>query len=222
MALRHFFRRNRDVTPIIDIVAAEFLASTPTRAGVTDMSAFRQPSQTYYELYLECWKAMDGGPRREPGRDPDESAQEEFRFTYNMMVACTWALVARGAESVPFAMKMLASSDSDIREGGGGVLQGIGSAGAETVDIVIGHLRVEPDIQVRDALIEALGAMRSPRAIPMLAELVGDNELDDESRQSAISSLGKLARVRFLKREDPLAAALEWIAAHPEKTRPSV
>ena len=145
----------------------------------------------------------------------------DFRFSYNMMVACGWALVARGAESVPFAMKMLASSDSDIREGGAGVLQGIGRAGAQTVDAVISQLRGERDIQVRDVLVGALGAMKSPHAIPVLAELIGDKDLDDDSRHGAVEALGKIVSIRFLKREDPLAAALEWIAAHPDKATPS-
>jgi len=221
MAIRHVFRRQRDAPTIADIVAAELLASGLTQGDEADMSAFQQPARAYYELYLECWKAMDGGPRREQGREPDEAAVIEFRFAYQLMVACDWALIARGAESVPFAMQMLASSDSDIREGGAGVLQGIGRAGAETIDAAVSQLRVESDIQVRDVLIGALGAMRNPRAIPVLAELVGDSELDDDSLHGAIEALGKVVRIRFLKREDPLAAALEWIANHPDKTMPT-
>jgi HEAT repeat protein len=223
-------------THIEDVVAAEIRAASPLQSGEASLTHFRQPAATYYEIYTQAWAAMDdaslrrgsANSSREREVDPSSPAAARYEreameagatFTryYELMVAAEWGLIARGTDSIPYAMRMLKSPDSDIREGGAGVLQGIGQASSGVIDAVIESLGSEIDLQTRDTLVAALGAMKNKRAIPVLAALVKDSSIDADSQWVAIESLGKLVRVRFLTRPDPRAAAMEWIEAHPDQ-----
>ena len=73
--------------------------------------------------------------------------------------------------------------------------------------------RAETDEEARDSLIQALGGLRNRAAIPALAALIEDEDADGDTRWTAVESLGRIVRRRFLDKPDPVAAARDWIAA---------
>lgn len=72
----------------------------------------------------------------------------------------------------------------------------------------------ETAVQAKDSAIVALGAMKNKEAIPALAKLVRDDAADVDTRWTAMQPLGKLARRRFDRTDDPAAAAVAWLDSH--------
>lgn len=140
-------------------------------------------------------------------REKDRISAEEW---WDRRVDATWGLIARGAEAVPFAIKMLESSNPDIREDGAGILAEIGRD-ESAVDAVLDALRRETEHQPRDVLVSALGRMKSPRAIPPLAAMLRSPKTDSDTRANVVDALGQLARRRFDREADPAGAALVWL-----------
>jgi hypothetical protein len=128
----------------------------------------------------------------------------------------TWGLIAKGAESIPHALAMLRSKDSDAREDGAAVLGEIGKNG-EVVEELLSALASELDTQARDSVILALGRMRNRGAIPALAALIEDESTDGDTRWTAVESLGRIVQKRFLAQPEPVAAAVTWLKRHPRR-----
>ena len=126
----------------------------------------------------------------------------------------TWGLIAQGAESIPYALAMLKSKDSDAREDGAAVLGEIGKNG-DVVEELLSALASELDTQARDSIILALGRMKNRAAIPALAALIKDESTDGDTRWTAVESLGRIVRKRFLAQPEPVAAAVTWLNRHP-------
>lgn len=129
---------------------------------------------------------------------------------WRLRVEATWGLISRGSEAIPFAMGMLASGSPDIREDGAGVLAEIGRDDV-AVDALIARLHGEDEHQPRDAIVQALGRLKSRRAIPSLARLIRDPATDGDTRQVAIVALGTIVGRRFERRPDPDRAAEAWL-----------
>ena len=123
-----------------------------------------------------------------------------------------WGLIAKGKEAISYALAMTASAKPDAREDGAAILAKIGK-GESVVQSLLGALSVEIDVEARDSLIQALGGLRNRDAIPALAALIDDEDIDGDTRWTAVESLGWIVRRRFLDRPDPVAAARDWIAA---------
>jgi len=79
------------------------------------------------------------------------------------------------------------------------------------------RLAAETDVEARDSLIQALGGLRNRAAIPALAALIEDEDADSDTRWTAVESLGRIVRRRFLDKSDPVAAARDWIAAERKR-----
>lgn len=161
-----------------------------------DVSGYTKSASEYYELSLESCRLADQGVGRE---------------SFSKRVEAAWGLIARGAEAVPFALKMLESGDPDLREDGASVLAQVGRD-ERVIAELLQALATERDNQVRDGLVLALGALRNKNAVPALAAIVEDAQADGDTRWTAVESLGKIVRKRFLKQPEALAAALDWIA----------
>jgi hypothetical protein len=73
--------------------------------------------------------------------------------------------------------------------------------------------RVGPTAPTRAAQPYALtvGQMKNKKSIPTLAILVRGTTLNGDSRWGAVEALGKLARKRFDKQPDAIAAATDWL-----------
>ena len=128
----------------------------------------------------------------------------------------SWGLIAKGKEAIPHALAMLASAEPDAREDGAGILAEVGK-GADVVQSVLAALAAETDVEARDSLIQALGGLRNRAAIPALAAVIDDEEADGDTRWTAVESLGRIIRRRFLDKPDPVAAARAWIAAERKR-----
>jgi hypothetical protein len=63
-------------------------------------------------------------------------------------------------------------------------------------------------------MILTLGRLKSRKAIPALASIIRDDAQNHDTRWTAVESLGTIVRRRFIDSEDPIAAALTWVAKH--------
>ena len=131
-------------------------------------------------------------------------------------------LTARGAAALPFAAKLMASKDRDLREAGAGVLAGLrDSADAdEIVQYAMDALASEQDRLVIDTLIGVLGKLRTRQAVPLLKRYIVDEQEDGDTRWEAAVSLGRIVGKRFdSKGANAVERALEWLRENPVKDR---
>ena len=173
------------------------------KMGRPDLSRYTDSVQYYvamYQRYLEAVHSPSGSRY---------DAQLEFR----RRVHATWGLIAKGAEAVPHALAMLRSEDADAREDGAGILAEVGKDG-QVIEHVLRALASETDATARDSLVLALGAFKNRAAVPVLADLIRDDATDSDTRWTAVESLGRIARRRFLDQAQPVQAALEWLDKH--------
>ena len=70
-----------------------------------------------------------------------------------------------------------------------------------------------------DAIVELiqLGPFRSRVAIPVLADLIRNETTDKDTQWTAVESLGRIVRRRFLNQAQPVQAALEWLDKHERR-----
>ena len=165
-----------------------------------------KPNLSYYSDPPEYYAEMHAQAMRDARDRTTDSAQ-----AFGRRVHACWGLIAKGPDGVAIALDMLRSSDSEAREDAAGILAEVGRDEA-VVGQLLQSLNSDSDVQARDGIIQALGAMRSRAALPELVKLVEDEATDGDTRWTAIEALGKVARRRFLDRPDPIAAAAEWIS----------
>jgi hypothetical protein len=82
------------------------------------------------------------------------------------------------------------------------------------IDALLGALEAEVEDQPRDAMIEALGHLKTRRAIPYLAHVIRNADTDGDTRWSAVEALGRIVRRRFDRQPDAFNAALGWLDSH--------
>ena len=176
-------------------------SSIPVDArGRPDLSGYTDTAAYYAAMHDQALKAM-----RVAGYDA--------RLEFARRVHGTWGLIANGADAIPYAMAMLKSKESDAREDGAAILGEIGkNSGA--VEELVNALESEVDVQARDSIILALGRMKNRAAIPALAALIENENTDGDTQWTAVESLGRIVRKRFLARPEPVAAAVEWLKQH--------
>jgi hypothetical protein len=133
-------------------------------------------------------------------------AQLEFRRRGHAI----WGLIAKGADAIPYATAMLKSKHADAREDGAGILAEIGRD-SRIVQHVLAALESETDVVARDSLIAALGALKDRAAVPALAKIIACTNRDKDTQWTAIESLGRIVRRRFLDQAEPLQAARTWL-----------
>jgi hypothetical protein len=63
----------------------------------------------------------------------------------------------------------------------------------------------------------ALGAFKNRVAIPALGELIRNDATDNDTRWTAVESLGRIVHRRFLNQAEPVQAALEWLDKNESK-----
>jgi HEAT repeats len=140
----------------------------------------------------------------------------DARLEFRRRVHATWGLIAKGAAAIPHAVAMLNSKDADAREDGASILAEIGK-GPEVVQHVLDALGSETELVARDALVQALGAFKDRAAIPILAAMIRNTDTDGDTRRTAVESLGRIVRQRFVDRAEPVQAALEWLEQHEHR-----
>lgn len=172
-----------------------------------------QPDLSYYTDSPDYYAAMHARALR----DLDDRSVDS-RLTFARQVHACWGLIANGAASIPFALEMLKSSESEAREDGAAVLAEVGRD-QSVVQNLLDTLRSEEDAQARDGIVLALGTIRSKAAMPALVRIVEDESADGDTRWCAVEALGKIVRRRFLSQGDPIRAALDWIEAARKRGR---
>jgi HEAT repeat protein len=194
------------VSPLPALDPKSELGRLWSHADAPAYSQFTESAAIYYERYMAAIAARKGVK----SGDWDASADVTTR-----RVMASWGLLARGAESLPFALQLIRSENVDAREQGAFLLGNMGKD-PSTVDELLAMLDPERDDVVRDSVIISLGRMRSKRAIPTLARIMRDPDANFDTRWTAAESLGRIVRRRFGKVGGSLLdEAIAWLEAHP-------
>ncbi len=184
-------------------------------ASGPDLSYYSESAQYYYNLILESAPYLKDKPR---AKGPVTNADREMASVVNnRIVHAGWGLVARGAEAVPYAVKLVRSADRDHREAAANVFCGLRDARRlpEIVSQITSALQTESDRLVVDSLLAALGNLRSRDAIPVIARFVLNHSEDSDTRHTAAVSLGQIIKRRFDNRgADTIQMACDWLAAN--------
>ena len=161
--------------------------------GKPDLSFYDQPLQHYIELY-------EGSMNR--------NAPPSYRF--KCRVHASWGLSVKGAEAIPFLLKLLSSGDSDCREDAAFLLGEL-AEDERTCKLLLSSFDLETDLVAKGSIVEALGKLRCKEAIPKLAALIGDFDADEEIAEEALLSFERIIRKRFDRKNNPREEALRWL-----------
>lgn len=174
------------------------------KKGQPDLSRYTDSVEYYAELYEKFIASLHGSW---------PWVTQETSLPWSSRVHATWGLVAKGSAAVPYALKLLGRPEPDAREDAAAILGAVGKDESVVTEI-LARLRGETDTTARDSLILTLGALRSRRAIPTLAVLIRDDTAEGDTRWTAVESLGKIVRRRFLQQSSPIEAAKDWLRKH--------
>ena len=157
-------------------------------------------AERWYQEYRRAWDGLERGPI------------DEVEQAYDRRVRAVWGLSVRARESLPFALEMLASRNSEIRADATSILGRLrddpGAVGA-----LVASLEQEREAEALDATLVALAQIKSPRAVPALARLIRDESTDGDTRFTAAQTLGSTVGKRF-DRERTVEDALAWLDRH--------
>jgi hypothetical protein len=174
--------------------------------GRPDLSCYTEPVEYYVRMH-EAYLSALRGPRL---------SKAEGELAWSRRANAQWGLIAKGTAAIPYARRMLPSTEPEAREDGAAILSVIGRDEA-AVDAVLAALTVETDTTARDTLIGALGTMRSRKGISALAKIIADTACNYDTRCAAVESLGAIVGRRFHEQADPIQAASDWIMENETK-----
>jgi hypothetical protein len=181
-------------------------ASYPVDArGQPDLSYYMDSLDYYIQMYEQHLGTLKG----------KKGLGYEIELAFSRRVHGMWGLIAKKDAAAPYAISLLGRSIPEAREDGAAILAELGRDDA-VVDKLIQCLNTENDDSARASIILSLGRMKNKKAIPTLAAIIRDPAPDDDTQHTAVESLGLIVRKRFLNQENPLQAAITWLAAHPE------
>ena len=176
--------------------------------GKPDLSYYRDSLAYYIQMYEHFLDSLEG-------RKTGVGYEVELQFARR--VHAQWGLIAKGAEAAPYALSLLQRPEPEAREDGASLLAELGKDNG-VVDALLESLGSETELEARDSMIITLGSLKSRKAVPALAEIIRDAAQDHDTRWTAVESLGTIVRRRFTDKEDPIEAALDWLAKHPDST----
>jgi hypothetical protein len=161
--------------------------------GRPDLSRYDKPLAYYTEMYAVWTEAPGGGPKA-------------MELAHRRRTHALWGVLAHGLDGVSFAASLIRSDRKEVRTDG----------------LFLFHeLRVLSDLDAlasmdrrpwtRDALVElidALGAVRSRQALPLLARTV-------DSEEPSVREATARALARVLERSfETVESAHEWLLAN--------
>jgi hypothetical protein len=171
--------------------------------GKPDLSYYTQPLEHYVGMYNASFNVHS-----------KESSRGQHDLAWRQRVHATWGLLAKGPEALPFLLTLIRHQNPDARETGVYLLGELRSD-----DTIGGRLRDclknEDDLVVKSAVIEALGKLRYRPAIPAIASIVLNTNLDIDTRWNATDSLARIVGQDF-SGPDRLQKAERWLAAREE------
>ena len=176
-----------------------------------DLSYYTESAEFYYHLIV------DSAPYLKDKLPAATDADRQMAgVANNRIVNASWGLIARGAEAIPYAIKLIRSTDRDEREAAASVFCGLRDP-ARVTDIVAeitAALETENDRLVVDSLLVALGQLRSREAIPTIARFIMNPSEDADTRSTAVDSLGQIIKRKFDKRgADMVQDACAWLVS---------
>jgi HEAT repeats len=171
--------------------------------GKPDLSYFTDTLEYYVEMYETFARSIN--------RKLDISeAEKEF----NRRCHAVSGLIAHGAAAIPYALKMLSNGESEVRQDGADVLEELGQR-RHVVEHLVTALVNETNAEALSTLIAALGRLRARQVLPALARILSSREDDRELQWNAAEAVGRIVRRSFMRRPDPVKAALEWLEKQP-------
>jgi len=129
--------------------------------GRPDLSHYTDPPEYYFGLIQQYVGTMAG--RKGPGYEAD--------LAFKRQVHGEWGLIAHGRAAIPYALRLLKDPVAEAKECGASILAEVGGQPG-VVEALLDALGDADSDEARDAIITTLGAMRSRRAIPVLAALI--------------------------------------------------
>jgi hypothetical protein len=177
------------------------------RSGRPILRYFTYPLDHYIHYHEDYLAFLNSKPK------PSEALGMRATKAWSKYVYASWGFIAKGTEALPYVLKLLKRPEPESRETAAEVLAELGQQEG-VVEHLIAALAVEGDAVVRSCMIGALGDLRREKAIPALARLVRDQDMDEQARWDAAESLGKIVGRRFTKQDDPFKAAQDWLGKH--------
>jgi hypothetical protein len=177
-----------------------------------DLSYYSESAQYYYNLIVDSAPHLKDKPRA-----ATHAEREMASVANNRIVHASWGLITRGAEAIPFAVKLIRSTDRDCREAAADVFCGLSDPKRlpEIVAQITSALRTENDRLVLDSLLTALGNLKSREAIPAIARFVLNQSEDSDTRHTAATSLGQIIKKRFDKHgTNTIQMACDWLVSN--------
>lgn len=171
--------------------------------GRPDLTYYSESVAHYVDLYQRYLAVIDDSPRD----------RGDIVDAFALRVHGTWGLIAKGADSIHFAMRLLSDSRPEVRGDGTSILSEIGKNG-EIIERLISTLESDSDAESTDTILAALGRMRADEAIPIIARIIRDPNVDGDTQWTAVESLAEIVRRRFLEEPEPVDAAQEWLEIH--------
>ncbi|HEX5444159.1 MAG TPA: HEAT repeat domain-containing protein [Pirellulales bacterium] len=184
----------------------------PLNSGCPDLSYYTESPEFYYGLIVDSVPHLKG---KLPVAT--EADRQMGAVANNRIVNAIWGLIACGAKAVPYAIKLVRSTDRDEREAAAGVFCGLRDPArvTEIVAEIVAALETENDRLVVDSLLGALGHLRSRDAIPVVARFVMNADEDSDTRFGAAESLGQIVNRRFDKDgAHAVDNACAWLVSH--------
>jgi len=195
----------------VDIIQIIFVRPKPQlpedripidRKGKPGLSYYSEPLPHYIDLYNSFLRTRRRG-----------ASSEEQKLAWKQRVHGTWGLFVKGQEALPYLLTLIRHPNPDAREDGSYLLGRL-KLEAGVSEQLLGCLQKEQDLVAKSSMIEALGRLRYRPAIPAIASLVLNKEIDIDTRWNAADSLAQLVRQDF-SGPDKLLKAEAWLAAHP-------
>jgi len=180
-----------------------------TENRTPDLSYLTESAQFYYDLICDSAPYLKDKPRAITWEEKLMAGKASCR-----MAEASWGLIARGAEAIPFAIRLIRSKDRDEKEMGANVFCGLqmGERVPEVLRHIFAALENETDRLVIDSLIGALGQLKSREAIPVLAKFIRNKKEDGDTRWEAAVVLGKIVHKRFDKDgQNAIESATAWL-----------
>ena len=172
------------------------------KKGKPDLSFYTEPLGYYIDLYTAFLNTRWKG-----------STREQQMLAWKQRVHGTWGLSTKGQEALPFLITLLRHKNPDAREDAAFLLGEL-KLEAGIAEQLLACLQTEQDPVAKSATMEALGKLRYRPAIPALAAMILDKETDNDTRLSAIDSLGSIVGQDF-SGPDKLQQAEKWLTTQP-------
>jgi hypothetical protein len=176
-----------------------------------ELSYYTESPTYYYKLIDDCVKYFKDKPKGATKEDKNKAL-----IAYRRMVHATWGLIARGAESLPYALQLSKSSNRDKNQAANSVWGWLRKE--VRVYTIIETLRLqlanEKELQKVVEIIECLGYLRNQKAIEIISPYLLNSSEDKEIQLKSAIAIGMIAHKRFDKTEksdETIQLAINWL-----------